>query len=100
MSTWLAGRKTLTPMSTSKPPLILRVTVPVTMSSFVDGLHDLQPRLDLFGLALAQQRSCPPLGAAMLPSSISSISTLTVLTRLRRGFVLFPLDSGMIPSLL
>ena len=32
MSTWLAGRNTLTPISTSKPPLILRVTVPVTMS--------------------------------------------------------------------
>ena len=32
MSTWLAGRKTLTPMSTSRPPLILRVTMPVTTS--------------------------------------------------------------------
>ena len=32
MSTWLAGRKTLTPMLTSRPPLILRVTVPVTTS--------------------------------------------------------------------
>ena len=32
MSTWLAGRKTLTPMSTSRPPLILRVTLPLTTS--------------------------------------------------------------------
>ncbi len=32
MSTWLAGRKTGTPMSTSRPPLILRITVPVTTS--------------------------------------------------------------------
>ena len=32
ISTWLAGRNTLTPISTSRPPLILRVTVPVTMS--------------------------------------------------------------------
>ena len=33
MSTWLAGRKTLTPMLTSSPPLILRRTSPVTTSS-------------------------------------------------------------------
>ena len=32
MSTWLAGRKTLTPMLTSRPPLILRVTRPETTS--------------------------------------------------------------------
>ena len=32
MSTWLAGRNTFTPMSTSRPPLILRVTMPVTTS--------------------------------------------------------------------
>ncbi len=33
ISTWLAGRKTLTPMSTSRLPLILRVTQPETTSS-------------------------------------------------------------------
>ncbi len=32
MSTWLAGRKTLTPMSTSRPPLIFRVALPLTTS--------------------------------------------------------------------
>ena len=32
MSTWLAGRKTFTPMSTSRPPLIFRVTLPETTS--------------------------------------------------------------------
>ncbi len=32
MSTWLAGRNTATPMSTSRPPLIFRVATPVTTS--------------------------------------------------------------------
>ena len=32
MSTWQAGRKTGTPMSTSRPPLILRMTRPLTAS--------------------------------------------------------------------
>ena len=32
ISTWLAGRNTLTPMLTSSPPLILRVTRPLTRS--------------------------------------------------------------------
>jgi hypothetical protein len=32
MSTCEAGRKTGTPMSTSRPPLILRITLPLTMS--------------------------------------------------------------------
>ncbi len=54
ISTWLAGRNTLTPISTSRPPLILRVTMPVTTSSLVDGLHHLQPGFDLLGLALAE----------------------------------------------
>ena len=31
-STWLAGKKTFTPMSTSSPPLIFRVARPVTTS--------------------------------------------------------------------
>ena len=33
MSTWLAGKNTFTPMSTSNPPLIFRVAMPVTTSS-------------------------------------------------------------------
>ena len=54
MSTWLAGRKTLTPMLTSRPPLILRVTTPVTMSPSLYLLDDLFPLLLAAGLAMAQ----------------------------------------------
>ena len=54
ISTWLAGRNTLTPMSTSRPPLILRVTDAGDDVVLVDGLHDLEPGFDLLGLALAQ----------------------------------------------
>ena len=44
MSTCEAGRKTGTPMSTSRPPLILRVTLPETGSpSFLDSMILFQP---------------------------------------------------------
>ncbi len=35
ISTWLAGRNTFTPISTSRPPLILRMTVPLTPETAV-----------------------------------------------------------------
>ena len=41
-------------MSTSRPPLILRVTHAGDDVALVDRLHHLQPGLDLFGLALAE----------------------------------------------
>jgi hypothetical protein len=53
MSTCEAGRKTGTPISTSKPPLIFLVTLPETGSPFLLGLHDGFPVDDAISLALA-----------------------------------------------
>ena len=52
MSTCDAGRNTGTPMSTSKPPLILRVTLPAHRIAFFLRFDDLVPAGDAVGLAL------------------------------------------------
>ena len=54
MSTWLAGRNTGTPMSTSSPPLILRVTLPLDDVAFLVLLDDPLPAADAVGLALGE----------------------------------------------
>ncbi len=58
--------------------------------SFVDGLHDLQPRFDLFGLPLRQQNH-PAIDAGHVAVFDLLDQHLDRLTRLWRGFVLFPL---------
>ena len=54
ISTWLAGRKTFTPMSTSKPPLILRVTSAGDDVAFLVLGDDVFPFLLPLGLAVGQ----------------------------------------------
>ena len=55
METWLAGRKTGTPMSTSRPPLIFWMTRPRTVAPSPYSLTIALPAADAVGLALAQQ---------------------------------------------
>ena len=67
MSTWEAGRKTGTPMSTSRPPLILRVTLPRDEVAFLVLGDDLVPI----------PSAASPCGSerAMVPSSSSTVSS-------------------------
>ncbi len=68
IATWLAGRKTGTPMSTSRPPLIFLSTRPRTVSpSLWDWTMRSQPRMRS---ALRLERTMPP-----PPSSTDSRST-------------------------
>ena len=81
MSTWLAGRKTLTPISTSRPPLILRVTLPLTTSpSWYLEMTISQARIRC---AFLRERTISPVSSSM-PSSRTS----TVVARLGRRLVL------------
>jgi len=63
ISTWLAGKKRrLTPMLTKRPPLILRVTVPLTNVAFPCGLAMTSlptPSSARFGLTVAQDDGAP-----------------------------------------
>ena len=54
ISTWLAGRNTLTPISTKQAALDLARDLAGDDVALVDGLHDLHPLFDLLGLALAE----------------------------------------------
>jgi hypothetical protein len=72
MSTWLAGRKALMPMSTSSPPLILRVTLPVTTSpTRCTEMTRSQARMRW---AFLRERTTSPVSSSM-PSSRTSISS-------------------------
>ena len=72
MSTWLAGRKTLTPISTSRPPLILRVTLPLTTSpSWYLEMTISQARIRC---AFLRERTISPVSSSM-PSSRTSTSS-------------------------
>ena len=72
MSTWLAGRKTLTPMSTSRPPLILRVTLPLTTSpSWYLEMTISQARIRW---AFLRERTISPVSSS-IPSSRTSTSS-------------------------
>ena len=72
MSTWLAGRKTLTPISTSRPPLILRVTVPLTTSpSWYLEITISQARIRC---AFLRERTISPVSSS-IPSSRTSTSS-------------------------
>ena len=91
MSTWLAGRKTFTPMSTSSPPLILRVTMPVTTSpswtvSITFSQASIFSALRLLSVIMPRESSTRP-----WTSSTSSISTLMLGAGLGRRLVLLPL---------
>jgi hypothetical protein len=54
ISTWLAGKKTFTPISTNNPPLILRSDGTGDDFAFLHRLHHALPIEDLLSLALAQ----------------------------------------------
>ena len=72
MSTWLAGRKTLTPISTSRPPLILRVTLPLTTSpSWYLEITISQARIRW---AFLRERTISPVSSSM-PSSRTSTAS-------------------------
>ena len=72
MSTWLAGRKTLTPMSTSRPPLILRVTLPLTTSpSWYLEMTISQARMRW---AFVRERTISPVSSSMPSSRTSTLS--------------------------
>ena len=72
MSTWLAGRKTLTPMSTSRPPLILRVTLPLTTSpSWYLEITISQARIRC---AFLRERTISPVSSSM-PSRRTSTAS-------------------------
>ena len=81
MSTWLAGRKTLTPISTSRPPLILRVTFPLTTSpSWYLEMTISQARIRC---AFLRERTISPVS-----SSMPFEEDLDVVARLGRRLVL------------
>ena len=72
MSTWLAGRKTLTPMSTSRPPLIFLVTAPATTSpSWYFEMTISQARMRW---ALRRDRTISPVSSSMPSSRTSTVS--------------------------
>jgi hypothetical protein len=70
-----AGRKTGTPMSTSRPPLILRMTLPFDDVAFGLGLDDALPAADAVGLALGELDEPP---SPSMPSRSTSISSPTL----------------------
>ena len=77
-STWLAGRKTFTPMSTSSPPLIFRVATPVTTSpswtvSITFSQASIFSAFRLLSVIMPRESSTRP-----WMSSTSSMRTLTM----------------------
>ena len=91
MSTWLAGRNTFTPISTSSPPLILRVTTPVTTSSswtvsITFSQASIFSAFRLLSVIMPRESSTRP-----WMSSTSSIRTLMILAGLGQRLALFPL---------
>ena len=87
-------------MSTSKPPLILRVTTPVTTSPSLSDFITSDPALDLLGLALAERDQAGFFHRRAGFSSTSSMSTLTSWPGFGRFFVFAPLVERNRPSLL
>ncbi len=76
MSTWLAGKNTLTPMSTNKPPLILRVTVPVTTCPSLTEFMTLSHSISF--CALRRLKLTIPNGSSVGANSSSTSSTNTL----------------------
>ena len=99
ISTWLAGRKTLTPaISTRSPPLIFRRTNPVTTSS--SRTLDMTRSQSSIRRALRFERVMRPRCSSTIFSSMSSRRTLITSPASGAGSVSSHSFRGIWPSLL